>query len=130
MHKKRLVWLALFLALALGLAACGGGDDDGSAGEKLFKQTVIGSASSPGCVTCHSLDVDVALVGPSQAGVASRAGSSVSGQSAEQYLRNSIINPNDHIVEGFAEGVMYPNYGAELSDQEVDDLVAFMLTLK
>lgn len=136
MHKKHMVWLALLLALALGLAACGGGGDDSAGGpdaangEKLFNQTVIGSASAPGCVTCHSLEEGVVLVGPSQHGLASRAGSRVSGQSAEQYIRNSILHPNDYIVDGFAEGVMYQNYANDLTEQQIDDIVAFMLTLK
>ena len=70
------------------------------------------------------------IVGPSQAGLATRAESRVPGQSAEDYIRNSITHPNDYVVEGFAEGVMYQNYATDLTADEIDDLVAYTLTLK
>ena len=142
MNKK--VLFIMMLVLALALVACGGGDSDSSDssgdagdgvgnaanGEALFKQTTIGSASAPGCITCHSLEPDVVLVGPSQAGLEVRAETRVAGQSAEDYIRNSIVNPNDYIVDGFTADVMYQNYGAELTEKEINDIVAYTLTLK
>ncbi len=140
--KRKSVLLIIVLALSFVMVACGGGDDsadsggssapkvDAANGEKLFAQAVVGSASAPGCITCHSLEPDTVLVGPSQAGLASRAGSRVDGQSAEEYVKNSITNPNEFIVDGFTEGVMYQNYGSELTAQEIDDIVAYTMTLK
>jgi sulfur-oxidizing protein SoxX len=136
-----LVLILIFLAVA-----CSGGDGederepteeapsvggtagDSASGEDLFNQTVIGS--QPGCVTCHSLTPDKVLVGPSLAGIADRAGSRVSGQLAEQYLRESIANVNAFVVDGFPEGVMPAGLADELSDQQLADLVAYLLTLK
>jgi len=141
MNKKMLLTM-LVLALVLLLAACGGGGGDaaesgGSSsvgdaanGEKLYSQVVIGSASAPGCVTCHSLEPDVNLVGPSHAGLANRAGSYKEGMSAEDYLRESINDPDAHLVEGFTPGVMYQNFATELKAGEVNDLIAYMMTLK
>ncbi len=142
--RKNLVLSILVFLLALALAACGGGENnaesganegaasggDAARGEELYNQTTIGSAGAPGCATCHSLEDGVVLVGPSHAGVATRAGMYVSGQSAEDYLRESIVSPDAHIVDGFVPGVMYQNFGEDLTDQEVDDLVAFLLTLE
>jgi len=54
----------------------------------------------------------------------------VPGLSAEGYLRESIINPDAHVLEGFFPGIMYQEFGEDLSEQEINDLVAFMLTLK
>lgn len=142
MRKRTLLSILIFL-MALALAACGGGGDstdsgtddsapaptgDATRGEELYKQTTIGSA--PGCVTCHSLEEGVVLVGPSHAGVATRAGTYVEGQSAEEYLRESIVKPDAHVVDGFTAGVMYQNYGTDLTEQQIDDLVAYLLTLK
>ncbi len=136
--RKLLVVLMAFSMLLL-LAACGGGGDavdetavggDAARGERLYNQTVIGSASAPGCITCHSLEPDVVLVGPSHAGLASRAGNYVPGMSAEEFLRQSIVDPDAHVVEGFPAGVMYQNYGQDLAAPQIDDLVAFMLTLE
>lgn len=142
MSKRNLLILTVGLLL-LALAACGGGGGsaettaaepepvgDAANGEVLFSQPVIGAANAPGCVTCHSLQPDVVIVGPSQAGLATRAGTRVAGQTAEEYIRNSILNPNDHVAEGFATGLMYQNYANDLTTEEVDDLVAFALTLK
>ncbi len=139
---RKTIWFILaLLILSLALAACGGGGDetagtdeqtvgDVANGESLYKQPVIGTANAPGCSTCHSLEPGVVVVGPSHDGVGTRAATYVAGVSAEDYLRESIITPNAHIVEGFVEGVMYQNYAAELTETEIDDLVAYLLTLK
>ncbi|RMG94312.1 MAG: cytochrome c [Chloroflexi bacterium] len=142
MMQKRFLLVFFALAGLLLLVACGGGgNESGEAateeavgdpvrGEQLYKQTTIGSASAPGCITCHSLEEGVQLVGPSHAGVATRAETAVPGMSAEEFLRESIIDPDAHVAEGFTPGIMYPNYGNELSEQDINDLVAFLLTLK
>jgi len=132
----------LFLILSLSLpAACGnaagsgtgsaGGDvvGDAARGEALYKQTAIGAGSAPGCITCHSLEPGRVLVGPSHAGLGARAGTAVAGKSAEEFLRESIVDPNAELVEGIS-GVMYQNYKTDLSEQQIADLVAFLLSLK
>lgn len=99
-------------------------------GEALFAQPVIGTRNAVGCITCHSLQEEVVLVGPSVAGIASRAGDMVPGQSAEEYLRLAIIDPNAFMVPGYQSGSMYLEYGRELTPQEIEDLIAYMLTLE
>jgi mono/diheme cytochrome c family protein len=139
--RKFILIVLLVLSLSMVLAACGGSDsetegvaDNGvgnvANGKKLFGQTVIGSASAPGCVTCHSLDAGVVLVGPDHSDIGTRAETAVDGMSAEDYIRQSIVEPNAHITEGYAEGVMYQNYGTDLPEPQINDIVAYMLTLK
>jgi mono/diheme cytochrome c family protein len=132
---KRTIFGVFMICLALLLATgCGGksGDEEqaGSvqAGEKLFKQAVIGT--QPGCATCHSLDADVTIVGPSLAGISSRAGERVSGLSAEEYVRQSILEPNAYTVEGFSANIMPTVWSDVLTKEQVDDLTAFLLSLK
>lgn len=145
MQKNVLPILLLSLALLL-LAACGGGATeeteteaepaavgDAQAGEQLYNQNSIGSA--PGCITCHSVEptddpLQPSPVGPSHYGLADRAGDYVEGMSAEEYLRESIVEPDAHVVEGFTAGVMYQNYGEDLTDQQIENLVAYLLTLE
>jgi len=137
---KRSLFLALLIVVLTALlAACGSGGGapapavpaagagDADAGKALFAQTVVGS--QPGCVTCHSLAAGETLVGPSLAGIGARAGSTVSGQSADQYIRASIVEPNAHVADGFAQGIMQ-SFKDALSEQQVNDLVAYLLTLK
>jgi cytochrome c2 len=81
------------------------------------------------CSTCHSLEPDVIVVGPALAGVATRAETRVEGMSAEQYLRNSIINPGDFVVPGFPDA-MQRNLGDKLSGDQINDIIAFLLTQK
>lgn len=132
--KKRLSLLFVFvLVLSVVLTACGGGGgestgDAAAAGEKLFNQTVTGAQA--GCTTCHSQDAGVVVVGPSMDGIAGRAGSTVSGMSAEDYLKESILDPDAYLVDGFPAGTMPQVWEDELTGEQVDQLVAFMLTLK
>ncbi len=132
----------IFLIMALFVVACGGDNGDGeeepappagasgdaAAGEELFKQTTVDS--QPGCITCHSLEPDTVLVGPSMAGIANRAGTRVSGQSGEEYLRESILNTDAYTVEGFSAGVMPAALADVLSEQQIDNLVAYLMTLE
>lgn len=138
MRKTILVLLVILSVLAL--AACGGGGDDtadagtavGNAanGERLFAQATIGPANAPGCITCHSLEEGVVLTGPAQNDVGARAAGRVPGMSAEDYLHESIVDPNAYIVEGFDAGVMYQTFGEELTEEQINDLVAYLLTLQ
>lgn len=132
MKKNLVLLLVLGLALMVALSACGGGGEAGDsaadAGKVLFAQTVIGNQA--GCITCHSLDAGVVVVGPSMAGIGSRAGSTVSGQSAEAYLKESILNPDAHLVEGYPAGTMPQVWGEQLTGEQIDQLVAYLLTLK
>jgi cytochrome c551/c552 len=130
MNKK---FLLIMTSLFFILSACGGEATqagDPARGESLYKQATIGSESAPGCVICHSLEPGETLVGPSYAGLARRAEDAAADKSAAEFLRDSIIDPDAEISEGFFAGVMYQNYGDDLSEQDIDDLVAFLLTQK
>jgi mono/diheme cytochrome c family protein len=123
--RKTLYLIATLLILSVLLAACGGGGDTGgdagvSAGKDLFAQTVIGSQA--GCSTCHSLSAGVVIVGPSLAGIGSRG----DGDS----IRESILNPNAALVDGFPADTMPNVWGDELNDEQIDQLVEYLLTLK
>ena len=136
MRRSTIIFILLVI-LVLALVACGGSESESTDdkdpvafGDELYNGTPIGAASSPGCITCHSLEEGIRIVGPSHAGLGSRAETIVAGQTAADYLKESIINPDAHVTEGFAPGTMYGNYGKELSDEEIDALVAYMLTLE
>jgi len=110
------------------LAETGSADDDlplDELGAKLY--------SKKACITCHTLDGS-ALVGPSYLQTSQMWGQERvfdDGSSAtidDNYIRNSILEPQSQIVAGY-QGVM-PTYQGLLNDRELDALIAFLKTLK
>jgi ferredoxin/mono/diheme cytochrome c family protein len=101
--------------------------DDVVLGEQIFSASSIGGGA--GCVICHSIEPDGRGVGPSLYGVSVTAATRVPGLSAEEYLRRSIIEPDAYVVEGYPAGQMLPIYEERLSAQELDALVAYLMTL-
>ena len=102
--------------------------DPTAAGKELYEQATIGSAA--GCKTCHSLEPGVIIIGPSMAGIGTHAASVVPGMSAEEYLKQSILDPNAHVVENFPPSVMPNVFDTQLTEEQVNQLVAFMLSLE
>ena len=137
MLRRSYLWVVVLLVVTV-LAACGGGgggEQSGSGGgaagnaengKAIFAQATHGA--NPDCNTCHSLDGSQ-LVGPTMQGVGTRAATRVQGQSAPEYIRTSIVDPNAYVVEGFAQGVM-PTYRDVIKDAELNDLVAYLVSLK
>jgi hypothetical protein len=70
------------------------------------------------------------IVGPSLAGVAVRAATRIKGLDAEAYIRNSIEVPNAYVVEGFPASIMPGDLKEQLPPEDIDAVVAFLLTLK
>ncbi|MEJ2748977.1 MAG: hydrogenase iron-sulfur subunit, partial [Anaerolineae bacterium] len=101
---------------------------DAEEGEKLYYETSLGTNAS--CRICHSLQPGVTLVGPSFAGVATRAATRVPGMTAEEYLYQSITDPDAYVVEGFPAGEMVPNLSEILTEEQIADLIAFLMTMK
>jgi mono/diheme cytochrome c family protein len=81
------------------------------------------------CATCHALVPDTIIIGPSLAGVAIRAETRVDGQTAEEYLQLSVLRPGDYVVEGFTN-IMITNFSKELTNEDMNALMAFLMTLK
>ena len=117
-----LIWPALLLLLLL--SACTGPQEPAdplvAEGKRLFNKN---------CISCHSLKPDLRITGPSLAGVASTAEERVSGINAREYLRLSITAPGDFLVEGFSN-LMQPDFEEKFSAEELDALIAFLLTLE
>jgi mono/diheme cytochrome c family protein len=91
--------------------------------------------AAQGCAGCHGEPGGAGLVGPNLGGIATRAGTRVPGQSAEEYITTSIVNPNDYVVSECpagpcAAGLMPQTYGQTLTEQELDGLVQYLLTLE
>ena len=94
---------------------------EGSDGERVFN-----TASPITCTTCHSLDGTVGL-GPSLQGIAERAGTRIAGMGAEEYIRQSIIDTNAYIVDGFPESLMPVNFSETLTPEELEAVIEYLL---
>lgn len=120
----------LLLAVIL-LAACDGGADVATPEPTptLGPVLQVGKAVFVSdCGSCHSTAIDTVIVGPSLAGIADRADTRIDGLDARAYLYSSILQPGDYIVDGF-EHVMPENFGKKLTGEEIDGVVAYLLTL-
>jgi nitric oxide reductase subunit C len=150
---RKLIVLLAILAIALMATACGGGGEqpapqapaggaapaagNAEAGKALFAQPIING--NAGCATCHSLEPGKVIVGPSMAGIGTRAATTVPGQAAEQYIRTSIVKTNEFLAKGCNAGdpnaecaanLMPQDWEQKLTPDQINDLVAYLLTLK
>jgi cytochrome c oxidase subunit 2 len=83
------------------------------------------------CIACHDL-TDQRKVGPGWKGIWGKQEQLEGGTSVvvdENYVRESIVDPNAKIVLGFPKGVM-PTFAGQLSDQEIMGVIEMMKTLK
>jgi mono/diheme cytochrome c family protein len=120
--------IALLTLLTLLLAACSPPDTSPTA-QPLTEQEQTGqNLFYRDCAACHTISGDAVIVGPALAGVATRAETRVSGMSAHAYLEQSILDPSAHLVPGF-DDLMPKSWGTTLTGEELDALVAFLLTL-
>ncbi|MGJ3238669.1 MAG: c-type cytochrome [Anaerolineae bacterium] len=122
--------LYVILMSLLTLTACGNSGSEslpqGNAqrGEALFVESIN---TTPSCSSCHAL-TEQSILGPGLAGYQHVAGERVEGLSADAYTYQAIVRPASHLVEGYGN-LMYTEYGSRLSDQELADLIAYLLTL-
>lgn len=133
MHRLfPLAMLLCALAVALAVAGCGGEET-----VTPTPDTVVGSVAQPtvpegdaaagkavfasaGCGSCHTLAVAGASgqVGPDLDEV-------LKGKD-EQFIYESIVNPDAQIADGFQAGIMPKTYSEQLDDKQLGDLVAFL----
>jgi cytochrome c oxidase subunit II len=89
-------------------------------------------AKSSGCVACHSLD-GTKSIGPTWKGLAGEQVTLANGSTVtadDTYLHESIVDPNKQIAAGFPPGLMPSTYKTQFNDQQIQDMIAFIKTLK
>ncbi|NBB76995.1 MAG: cytochrome c oxidase subunit II [Bacteroidetes bacterium] len=106
------------------LATAGSADDDLSPVE-LGEELVTRNA----CQTCHSVD-GTELQGPTFQGIFGREQTMQNGETItidENYIRESILEPQAKIVEGY-QPVM-PPYAGTLDDRQIDAIIEYLKTV-
>lgn len=99
-------------------------DVDADLGRRVFE------SSTAGCTVCHSVEPGVELVGPNLAGAGLIAGSRVTGMSGADYLKQSIVDPDAYVVDGYPAGQMLDIYEETLTNEEIEALVAYLSSLE
>ncbi|MBE7531629.1 MAG: cytochrome c [Chloroflexi bacterium] len=84
---------------------------------------------SQNCGSCHSTIPETVIVGPSLAGIASRAETRKPGQDGRTYLYTAILQPGDFLVDGYSD-LMPATFGKQLTGEDLDAVVAYLLTLE
>ena len=143
--EMRLRILGLVVSLVLLLAACSNArakvadksapttDGDPEAGKELY-------LNAGGCVSCHTIDNlpgAIGQVGPDHTHIATRAEKTAQKAGvggAEEYIRQSILNPDAYIAPDCPQGACDPGIMhlpvPPLTEQQIDDLVAFLMQQK
>lgn len=99
----------------------GSGGTMAQQGEQLFEQI--------GCSSCHLQDRQGR--GPNLRGVYGSTVKLTDGRSGvvdDAYIRESILNPNGKIVEGYRPDVM-PNFQGQVSEEQILQLIAYIKSL-
>ena len=90
------------------------------------------TASPAPCVACHSADGSP-LVGPSWQGIYGSQETLADDTTVEvndEYLRESIVDPNAKIVKGFQPNLMPATYGDTLNGSDIEDIIAYIKSLR
>ena len=97
----------------------GGATGDATAGKAVF--------TSAGCASCHTLSQTGATgtVGPNlDTAIKGDAGSTP----LAAFIKESIVDPDKVIAQGYTAGIMPTNFGTSLSGTDIDNLVALIMS--
>lgn len=128
--SKHLVVRVLFFLSGVLLIGCSSGAAAPPPTATLSPEMVAGKAVfTRHCASCHLLSKDDVKVGPSLHNIANRGNSRVANQDAETYILTSIMNPSAYLVDGY-EDLMPKSLGKSMTGEEIDQVVAYLLTLE
>ncbi len=110
------------------------GEEAGATGGKELSLADKGKVlyQQRACIGCHSLDGS-AMTGPTWKGTFGKKEPLADGSSVtvdENYIRESILNPNAKVVKGYGPPSSMPAYAGQLSDEELSQLIEFIKTVK
>lgn len=90
--------------------------------------------TAAGCGGCHGQDANPAISGPDLAGIAGFGAERMPDLTAEEYIRLSIVAPSAFLAPecptGACPDIMPKDYGDRLSQEQLDALVRYLLSLQ
>jgi mono/diheme cytochrome c family protein len=113
----------------VGYAAARKGDDEGALATAGLAQAKSGEQifTAAGCAGCHTFGPagSTGNIGPALDDLASAAGDREPGTSAEDYIRESLTQPDAFLAEGFGNAM--PSYEGRLTDEQIQAVVDYLL---
>lgn len=120
---------AVDVAAYVAYAADRSGDDQGALATAGLAQAKTGEQifTAAGCAGCHTFSPagSNGTIGPNLDDLAAAAGKREPGKSAEEYIRESLTNPEAFLVDGFGNAM--PSYEGRLTDEQIQALVDYLL---
>ena len=117
----RLFGLALALCVLTVACAEPRAADPIARGKQIYRQK--------SCATCHRIGDDGGTIGPPLTHIGTVAATRKPGMSAEDYIRESILDPGAYVVPGYPDTMSRGLYRG-LSQEDFDDLVRYLLSLQ
>jgi cytochrome c551/c552/uncharacterized protein YceK len=104
------------------------GTGDPKKGDELFHtmRNEVGFA----CATCHRIDSTERLIGPGLLDVAQWAKDNIKDQTPQEYIHSSIVHPSAFVVPDYPDGLMPQTYEQIFTPGQIEDLVAYVMSLK
>lgn len=98
---------------------------------------MVAAFAKGGCAACHTIPAipgAVGKVGPGLSNIGTDGANRIQGYTAEQYIRESLLEPNKFIAPkcpfgACVPGAMPANLGQTLSKDEMDLIVNYLLTM-
>jgi cytochrome c oxidase subunit 2 len=111
-------WIVLQKKLAKAPPPSSGGATDAAA---IFK--------TAGCSSCHTFAAagSTGKIGPDLDHLAADAAKYGGGETAPQYVRESVVDPGKVVVGGYSNGIMPATFGTSLTSAQIDALVSYLL---
>lgn len=121
----------LLLLMPLLLVACAGNQEPAPTATATLSPQIAQGKQLFGqhCASCHAVEPETVIVGPSLFAVGQRAADRAPDMTAQQYVELSILQPNAILVPGY-DDLMPSNFGKRLNGQELDAIVTYVLSLQ
>jgi mono/diheme cytochrome c family protein len=120
---------AVDVAAYVAFAAAKSGDDQGALASAGLAQAQTGEQifTAAGCAGCHTFTPagSNGTIGPDLNDLKAAATKYAKGQTPEEYVRESIVQPDAFLVPGFSNAM--PSFQGRLTDKQIQTLLDYLL---